>query len=1360
MQTNNCEKMRNLYIFLIIYMIPALMFGEDGVYNEKFSSYEGRHFCIGFMQNEIEELAGEHSGHYLELFISSTKYAKITVTANYFGTKQYAISPDSVLRVSFSDFVDDLQVIHSETLYYKVVDVTSDVPITVYAFNSQYTTSDSYAAIPVAHWGTEYVVMSLPNDQYKIPTDFEPSHTDSIFKRAPRQSEFMIIADFDDTRITFKPTSDTEQGKLKGNSYSVTLNKGQCYLVKSEKVNMGIGDLSGTIVRGNKQFGLLSGHVRTSVPQGFEFPKDSKDHLVEMLFPTKAWGKQFVTIPFDLNPHGDLIRIMNIVPNTSVNLQSEAFSGTKTLGAAGSFDDITKVNVPVLWTADNPIQIAQFMRHSGDEFDNVYYDPSMVMIPPVDQFVRRILFQTLGNNPNNPAQFTTHTVLVVCDKEALDYIMLDSLSFDSLADLSIHKISGTDLYWGKYNIPIGKHELVTEKGGLCGVIYGYGHADSYAMVLGAALTDPFLIDSIAPQISVNDDCGKLNGAISDIHGESSSGLDYIFVEEDSCYNYKWMLEEVTDTATYIEFSAWPENIMEDAKFRLNIKDKYGNGRIYEYFYEGLYVNIYPYEIDFGEIIANLSGSFSFSVENRGERPVKILNISLAQGDSRIKFLDLPDFEYDMPVGRTDDYHIEFRPNGDTTDLIDTIIVEFTCDRVFRIPVKGQVISYGLEVSGYDFGEVYIGDTSCAYVFLENKGNVNVELNELNIEEFTGQFDYDTTLVFPIILKPGDSLKIKVCFIPTERSHFSEDGTFLNGLNLKNSFTVAGTGIAPDFNSITIDFGKRRVGTINDTSFIITNGGNTQGTFKFDSFKKDDDNFDKLELENIDQMFDSSESVSFKNSYKPQDAGTHEIIAKYETDWKLHSDINITLRGEGTLPQIAFRDIDFGIVPIFKTKDTTETLISSKGNEDLAISNVAIVGGDPESFILGPQLKSLIDNSSDTVLSIGSDIRELMTFAPKRTGLHELIIEFDHDAAPSYNTIRSQIKLSGESNVATANMELDTPIVVIACQEGHFLDVSIENTGTIDIDLQEWTLTATGISAKWADDYPDFNSGEPVTIPVGETLRSSIEIFAKNGESGTISVEAVIGDTITHIETYFIEPVVMPIIINDPGKIVSMPGDSLSITLSGSFPYKVDVVNSLFIDVFIDNKCYELTSGAGKIKINEGGDIRTYDVGYKQEIDRIKVEFSDSFEINQENTEWSFNLPLRTLLNVEQNPEIVVYADSPDCYLSDSLKTNAIIEDICVNPIRNIQRLWLPEIEIYPNPISNKLKLNIKLYENDELNIDLIDNSGKKFTLSSNLYLIKGSHSLIFEITDMTSGVYVLSVHTSQQIRNKLIIINK
>ncbi|MGB9912930.1 MAG: hypothetical protein ACPLRO_06130, partial [Candidatus Kapaibacteriota bacterium] len=198
------------FLFKYILVLYLLAIGKELMYSQtQYSSYEGTHFFVGFMQNEIV-VDPRYGGLHLKLFIFPSSTTNITVifpndSTVYFSNVSTSKNIELEVPVIFENY-------ESEVVRKKSVEIISTNPILVYGFSTQYLTSDAYTAIPVEKWGKEYVIISYANDQYSTPSDTYLDPADSIYRATPRQSEFLILSAYDSTSITFYPRAITEKG--------------------------------------------------------------------------------------------------------------------------------------------------------------------------------------------------------------------------------------------------------------------------------------------------------------------------------------------------------------------------------------------------------------------------------------------------------------------------------------------------------------------------------------------------------------------------------------------------------------------------------------------------------------------------------------------------------------------------------------------------------------------------------------------------------------------------------------------------------------------------------------------------------------------------------------------------------------------------------------------------------------------------------------------------------------------------------------------------------------------------------------------------------------------------------------------
>ena len=1342
----------NIYIIFFL-LFSCHLFAQNGTDNIKRSNYEGRHFFIGFMQNETQ--IDSRTGLALKIYITSNSNAKIDVDVPGYGLTKYVIRKDSVLSLLINQA---LEMYRSEEVLKQSIEITSDVPVSVCAFSSQAYTSDGYSAIPVSHWGTEYVCMSYYNDQYQTSANMDP--IDSISNAHPRQSEFMVIAAYDSTEITFQPKVVTEKGKQYFRTYTITLNKGDCYLVKSIISPKGTADLSGTIVNSTKPVGFLSGHVRTAVPYSLSYYWDSKNHLVEMLMPTSAWGKRFITVPLGLGPQGDLIRLTNIKPNTKVTMMTNSGDAKYyDLTLPGSVEEYIFLNEPAVWVADQPIQICQYVAHAGTPDDDQFYDPAMVTVPPVEQYVSRILFQVPGDLVNAlvPPQFTSHHCMMIIDTMALPSFRIDSVLVSLSYNMRPNKITGTPFVYGYFNLKPGKHEFSCDQGSFDGIMYGQGLQDAYALILGTSLTNPFESDTIPPEITVNERCGKIQGYVHDILDKNFTGIDYAVVDQNLTVNYRWTMSNLNDTATTMNFTAEPIDVTKDGTFVIYIWDKNGNGSKYRFDYEGIQVTL-PSFLEFSNVIWVDSSCYTFVVKNLGQDSLFIDTVGLKGNDPRVRYSSDKEFPFYLFNYDSITIKVCFDPRGDTSAMTSELIFGFDCNRYFKIPITGTVRSMAYDALGHDFKKVRIHDTLCDFALIVNNGNIDLHLDSLIILKPSAPFIIDTAGKFPVKLKPGDTLVIPVCFSPDSLFSYRITCTAVNSNNYNRNdlkylpFLLLGTGIAPDVRSIVIDWKERRIGTSNDTTFNIVNYGSDTCNISFSELSGSSEVFSDTNALKLSRKLLAPDSIKIAMSFKPADTLAFSAIAKYGIDWKWHDTVNLTLLGKGTLPVIETRDVDMGFTQINKIKNKIAPIVFSKGNEKLTIDSIRYFSGDGSVFAF-PAL-----TSNGYILPIGDSLLQQISFSPVKTGMYEATYAVYHDAMPNYARTVSYFKIKGlavPSDTLNAELDINGSAPYISCNTKQVF-AEIKNTGNVTFDITDLQLSASGLTANWSNPL-----SLPDSVRKGNSAIFPIDVFLRNQSSGNINVTAIINDTLKLESKINVTPTAYPLIIGNYGVIRGKPGDTIKVKFSGKFPNKTEIPVDLKFIFHLKQKNLLLTIKNTYFTVLGITTKKNYSLFCVQEPEKIVLTPESTVEIESDSSEWEFELTFLVLLSDELTDTVNLEALADDCFIDSGEPGKLEIEGVCIQSFRTIKLIEnYVDMTISPFPASDYLILNIFLGQDDNISVKIFDKVGKNCYNYKNLNLKKGNHSLKFEFDDLTEGLYLLQVQTSGDLKRKIFIISK
>ena len=301
--------MKAIYFFLIIALVIASTVQQTIA--QEYTSTEGTEFYVAFPLNDNEDQQSQT----LAIYVTSRVDNKVTIFNELLGIDDTKIIKANE-TVEFSTIKGGLEKSVEQKITDKVINagikITSDSPVSVYCLNSKFATSEGYMAIPTKSWGTEYIHNSF--------YDF-----DEVREWA---GGFVVLAKEDNTKLQIKIRDgankqsgfgETTGGQRHGDIVTKTLNTGDIYIVQGSGKSRGIFDLSGSIINADKPIGLISYHNRAMIPS--TVVSTGRDHLIEMLPPTQAWGIEYFSIELDRKTDkGDYFRIVAGEDNVTLNI--------------------------------------------------------------------------------------------------------------------------------------------------------------------------------------------------------------------------------------------------------------------------------------------------------------------------------------------------------------------------------------------------------------------------------------------------------------------------------------------------------------------------------------------------------------------------------------------------------------------------------------------------------------------------------------------------------------------------------------------------------------------------------------------------------------------------------------------------------------------------------------------------------------------------------------------------------------------------------------------------------------------------------------------------------------------------------
>ncbi|WP_420387147.1 PKD domain-containing protein [Roseivirga sp.] len=399
-------------------------------------SSEGRDFWVGFFDNSDEP------DQALEIYLISSHHATVvleTPLGDYTNTK--ALTPG---RSSLVILPRELRSARNG-ISDNGIHITSDQDISVYAINKRATSADASTIYPTRSLGKEYYAMA---------------HAESQFVDGSSGSNLVLVGTEDNSEIEIIPSTNAMNGWNKGETHTITLNRGQVFDLRAA------GDLSGTFlkqVQGDNGFALFGGSEFTNVSNCGTL----QDHLYEQVPPLTALGKKYLPVPYTKRNGGDLIKIVAPFNNTLIKIEGYA---DIELNAADTYTIIDFDEARFI-ESNKPILVAQLSKSSDCDGASIS-DPFLINLAPVQQRVKQFNFTAF-----NASQIQEYYISVITAECSNGKVYLDNQDITDQMEV----LDGTR--YGVFQVSPGDHFIDSDEGVLI-YIYGYGREEAYGYLAG------------------------------------------------------------------------------------------------------------------------------------------------------------------------------------------------------------------------------------------------------------------------------------------------------------------------------------------------------------------------------------------------------------------------------------------------------------------------------------------------------------------------------------------------------------------------------------------------------------------------------------------------------------------------------------------------------------------------------------------------------------------------------------------------------------------------------------------------------------------------------------------------------------
>lgn len=347
----------------------------------------------------------------------------------------------------------------------KGIHITSAKNIVVYAHIYHNARSGATLVLPVNAMGKDY---------YSINYTQKPTSAYSVF---------CIIATENNTTVEITPSATLTTGQAAKTAFTVTLKKGEVYQ------GMSSTDLTGTHIKSIssgtqtcKKIAVYSGStwlaINCNTGQG---AKTSADNLFQQVYPTAAWGKNYVTAPL-AGRNYDVFRIVYSDPTAKVTLNGTLIQAAQLTNSL--YYEYSSQSANVI-TSDKPIQVAQYAVTQNatincvDNPAETIGDPEMIFLSPIEQGLDHVTLYSTDQQA-----IVQSYINVIIPTSAVASFTVDGASYTTFKTInSSYSYAQIPVKSGP---SLGTHNIAASQP-FNAIAYGFGQFESYGYAAGTDL---------------------------------------------------------------------------------------------------------------------------------------------------------------------------------------------------------------------------------------------------------------------------------------------------------------------------------------------------------------------------------------------------------------------------------------------------------------------------------------------------------------------------------------------------------------------------------------------------------------------------------------------------------------------------------------------------------------------------------------------------------------------------------------------------------------------------------------------------------------------------------------------------------
>ena len=463
--------MKRLYYIIGFVLVFGCFFSPAAAQN---TSTQGKEFWLTFMHNGFRDHTSGGGWITTQVLISAKRDCTGTVANPLTGWQQeFSVRANSITTVEIPEAQGYHDQNNYETISQKGIKVEANDTISVYCTNIAYVSFDASFVLPTESLGDEYIIQSFDQST-------DGGNAGNGYVISNETSAFAIVATEDNTVIDITPKCNTLGGRQAGETFSITMNAGETYHVRSTRSGVN-RDLSGTkiLAADCKKIAVFNGNTLTCVPTN---TGNGFDHIFEQAMPLRSWGKQFV-VTSSLHRTRDFIKITSSANDNIVTKNGEELTTLREGQSYTFYMPVAEQSCYLETTQPSAVYLTHNSSHDFYYLTRELGDPSMVWIAPVEQRISDVTFSTFDHAGIN---ITNHCVNIIVETADTANVYLDDAQ---IQPRSFSRVNGNDsLSFTRLDIDHGVHRIVCPNG-FNAHVYGFGDAKGYAYLVGSNAID-------------------------------------------------------------------------------------------------------------------------------------------------------------------------------------------------------------------------------------------------------------------------------------------------------------------------------------------------------------------------------------------------------------------------------------------------------------------------------------------------------------------------------------------------------------------------------------------------------------------------------------------------------------------------------------------------------------------------------------------------------------------------------------------------------------------------------------------------------------------------------------------------------